>query len=97
MNTAADCLNQGFSFIPLVGEPSGGWGPSAQCLFKGLARVIAAHTGRETSKELQEQRQLIGVFLRRTNARAIFNRDLDPSILAPGSALAALADIDACS
>ena len=36
MNTAADSIQQSFSFIPLVGEPTGGWGPSAQCLFKQL-------------------------------------------------------------
>ena len=94
LHTAADCLQQGFSFIPIVGEPSGGWGPSAQCLFKGMARTIAAFTGRDSATELKEHRQLIGVFLRRANARAIFSRDLGPTVQALGSAATALADME---
>ena len=75
LNTATDCLQQGFNFIPIVGEPSGGWGPSAQCIFKAMARLISAQSGREATIELQERRRPIGVFLRRSNARAIFARE----------------------
>ena len=46
LDTAADCQRQGISFIPIVGEPSGGWGPSAVCVFKSLARTVANATGR---------------------------------------------------
>ena len=30
LNTAAECESQGIAFVPLVGEPTGGWGPSAR-------------------------------------------------------------------
>jgi len=91
LNTALDCQQQGFNFVPLVGEPSGGWGPSAQALFKGLAKCFAGLTGREAALELKEHRQPIGVFLRRANARAIFRRDhgnVPWSTHSAGSALA---------
>ena len=94
MNTAADCLQQGFNFIPLVGEPSGGWGPSAQCFFKQLARALAGQSGTEVALALREHRQLIGVFLRRANARAMFSRDPGTYIPGPDSALIALADTE---
>ena len=92
LNTAADCLQQGFNFIPLVGEPSGGWGPSAQCFFKQLARALAGQSGTETAIAFKEHRELIGVFLRRANARAMFSRDPGTCTLGPDSALSALAD-----
>ena len=97
MNTAEDCLQQGFNFIPLVGEPSGGWGPSAQCFFKQLAKSLAGQSGIEAAVALKQHRQLIGVFLRRSNARAIFSRDPGRCILAPDTALSALADTDITS
>ena len=33
LNTAEDCVAQGIAFIPMVGEPFGGWGTSAICTF----------------------------------------------------------------
>ena len=75
LDTAADCQRQGFAFVPIVAEPSGGWGPSAQCVFKAFARSIAALSGRTPEVELQEHRQALGVLLRQANARAIFRRD----------------------
>ena len=75
LDTAAGCQRQGISFIPIVGEPSGGWGPSALCVFKALARSIANTTGRDVAEVLKEHRQALGVFLRQANARAIFRRD----------------------
>ena len=75
LDTAADCQRQGISFIPIVGESSGGWGPSALCVFKALARSIANSTGRDAAEVLREHRQALGVFLRQANARAIFRRD----------------------
>jgi len=74
LDTAAQCLRQGFSFVPMVGEPSGGWGPSAQCVFKQLSEAIAAASGRDSRIELLEHRQAMGILLRLANARAIFRR-----------------------
>ena len=39
LNTADDCQRQGFSFIPVVAEPSAGWGPSALWVFKIVAKL----------------------------------------------------------
>ncbi len=75
LDTAADCQRQGLAFIPIVAESSGGWGPSAQCVFKALARSIAVLSGREPDKELLEHRQAMGVFIRQANARAVSRRD----------------------
>ena len=89
LNTALDCQRQGISFIPLVAEPSGGWGPSAQCVFKAIARAISTLSGRSSGVELREHRQAFCVLLRQANARAIFSRtpdfrslELDPLVSA---------------
>ena len=89
LNTALDCQRQGISFIPLVAEPSGGWGPSAQCVFKAIARAISTLTGRSSGDELCEHWQAFCVLLRQANARAIFSRtpcfrslELDPLVSA---------------
>ena len=76
LDTAAQCRRQGLSFVPMVGEPSGGWGASAQCVFKQLAKAIAVCSGRDSRTELLEHRQAMGVLLRLANARAIFRRHL---------------------
>jgi len=75
LNTASDCQQQGFSFIPIVGESSGGLGPSASWVFKTIANSIANSTGRDAGAVLREHRQALGVLLRQANARAIFSRD----------------------
>ena len=41
-DTAEDYATQGLHFRPIVGEPSGGWGPSAMCLFRAVAKAQAA-------------------------------------------------------
>ena len=61
-------------YVCMAGEASGGWGPSAQCVFKQLSKAIAAASGREASAELLDHRQAMGVLLRVANARAIFRR-----------------------
>ena len=75
LDTASDCQRQGISFVPIVGEPSGGWGPSALCVFKSLARTITNSTGRDFESVLREHRHALGVLLRQANARAVFRRD----------------------
>ena len=60
MNTSADRLQPGFNFTPLVDEPSGGWGPSAQCCFKQLARSLAGQPGIEAAVALKQHRHLFG-------------------------------------
>ena len=94
--TAADCTTQGFSVIPMVAEPSGGWGPSAMCTLKAMARAAAARStsGAESSVILAERLQRLCAVIRRATARAVLRRDVrcDVSTLpAPASALALLA------
>ena len=75
LGTAADCQRQGFAFIPIVGEPTGGWGPSALCAFKALERAIVAFSGGTPGDWSRKHRQALCVLLRQANARAIFRRD----------------------
>jgi hypothetical protein len=75
LDTAADCQRQGISFVPLVAEPSGGWGTSALCTLRALARSIALTTGRDSGTELRSHRQALCILIRQANARAIFRRD----------------------
>ena len=94
LNTAADCQSQGIAFIPIIGKPAGGWGPSAVCTFKNIARNIAFQTGREAGDILREHRQTMSIAVRRHHARAIFRRlpaDAALTNTAEAAALAALA------
>jgi len=77
-DTAADCLSQGISFIPMVAEPSGGWGPSAACTLKALSRAAAArsHSGAEPSAILAEHLQCLCAAIRRATARAVLRREV---------------------
>lgn len=75
LDAAADCQMQGSSFIPIAGEPSGGWGPSALGVFRSLARTIANAVRRDPVPVLREHRRALGVLLRQANARAVFRRD----------------------
>ena len=79
LNTAADCEAQGIAFVPLVGEPTGGWGPSALSVLKGLARTISSRTGRKSGEIHAEHLQQLCCSIRRSRARAVFRRDLGPS------------------
>ena len=97
LNTADDCQRQGINFIPMVGEPSGGWGPSAMWVFKTVSKAIANTCGVDAMTVQREHRQALGILLRQANARAIFRRD--PGANAPRvdhltSAAAALDSID---
>ena len=75
LDTAADCESQGIAFVPMVGEPTGGWGSSAICMLKSLARAISSRTGVESGKIHAEHLQLLCSSIRRSRARAVFRRD----------------------
>jgi hypothetical protein len=74
LNTEADCSAQGIAFIPIVGEPSGGWGPSAMCTLKAIARSQAASNGQEEKCILSKELQHLCTAIRRANARAVLRR-----------------------
>ena len=75
LGTAAQCEAQGFSFVPFVGETSGGWGPSAICTLKAFARASAVRTGVESGVIKTQQLQALGSAVRRSHARAVLRRD----------------------
>ena len=88
LHTANDCEAQGHQFRPIVGEPSGGWGPSAMCTFKAIAKARSAGSQEEASSSLAAELQHLCTAVRRANARAVLSRSCDISLLA-GSALSA--------
>ena len=98
LNTAVVCASQGLSFVPMVAEPSGGWGPSGFCTLKAFARAAAARssTGADSSAILAERlRKLCGA-IRRATARAVLRREVasetGPAYGARAAALALLAN-----
>ena len=70
-------MAQGFQFRPIVGEPSGGWGPSAICTFKAMAKAQAASSYMDESTILSLELQHLCTAVRRANARAVLSRGGD--------------------
>ena len=89
LGTAADCQSHGIAFIPMIAETSGGWGVSAICTLKALARTVAAQTNQTPQRVLSEQLQYLGTAIRRANARAVLRREVAP--LSQGTSTAASA------
>ena len=83
LDTAADCEHQGFAFVPVVGEPSGGWGPSALCVFKSLARAAAVRSGRDESTIFRTYLQRLCASVRKARARAVLRRAVSDEGLSP--------------
>ena len=77
LGTAEDCSRQGMAFLPLIAEPSGGWGPTAAKTFAKLAGLCSSQTGMPKGKVLSEFYQLVGVAMRRATARAVIRRNDD--------------------
>ena len=92
LNTADDCVSQGLQFRPIVGEPSGGWGPSAMCTFKAIAKAHAAGSHQDAGSILAVELQHLCTAVRRANARAVLSRGCDTTVL-PSSACADAAAI----
>ena len=74
LDTAADCTSQGIAFLPMVGEPTAGWGPSAMCTFKSFAKAHVAGSERSSGAVLACELQQLSTVLRRANARAVLCR-----------------------
>ena len=95
LNTADDCATQGLQFRPIVGEPSGGWGPSAICAFKAIAKTQAAGSTSDAKTIFASELQHLCTAVRRANARAVLSRGgdtADPVSTAVASAAALLVD-----
>ena len=79
LDTERDCAAQGISFIPIVAEASGGWGPSALCTFKALAKLAQQGLQSVACEELPNPRfrrhlEHACTAIRRANARAVLRR-----------------------
>ena len=70
-------MAQGISFIPIVPEPSGGWGPSAICTLKALARAEALVSGKDHGVVFAFYLQRLCTAIRKSNARAFLCRQLN--------------------
>ena len=76
-DTRSLCEAQGFSFVPMILEATGGgWGKMARCVWSELAKNSALATGELSSEQscAIELRQRISMTLHRENARACLRR-----------------------
>eukprot|EP00959_Pyramimonas_sp_CCMP1952_P220011 4599851-Pyramimonas_sp.AAC.1 len=91
LDTEALCRQQGLLFIPLVAEPTGGWGPTGAATLRLLARASDARLGEEPGSGATRLFQQLSVAIRRASARAILRRQAEE---APASgAVAAARDV----
>ena len=79
LDTEQDCISQGISFIPMVAETCGGWGTSAMCTLKALAKLAtqkfdANATDMDANPRLRVHLQKTCTAIRRANARAVLRR-----------------------
>lgn len=74
LDTEAVCRAQGIAFVPLVAETSGGWGPSAICTFKRLAKATAIRTDSDPAWVLSANLAALCSSIRRNNARSLLLR-----------------------
>ena len=74
MGTEQDCARQGITFIPMVAEPSGAWGPQGLKTLSALAHAKALHSGVEAGPVMGHLLQSLCVGIRRASARAVLKR-----------------------
>ena len=91
LNTAQSCAAQGLTFVPLVAEPSGGWGPSGVTALRRLARAVELRTGEHRAAVGARFFQQLSVAVRRASARAILRRAGAEEMGVPDSIAAAWA------
>jgi hypothetical protein len=87
LGTAEACRAQGIEFVPMVAEPSGGWGPSGLAALTRIARAAEALGGRAPGSVLREQLQQLSVAIRVATGRAVLRRRAGWSTSAASSPL----------
>jgi hypothetical protein len=80
--------------VPLVAEPSGGWGPTGVDTLRRLARAAALRTGEQTGSVKSRFFQQLAISLRRAAARAVLRRPEDEERGEPASLAAARLVLD---
>jgi hypothetical protein len=78
LNTEAECAQQGVTFLPMVAEASGGWGPTGLKVLRQLAKSAAAKTGGDDDLSMGNLLQSLCVTIRRAKARAVLRRAGQP-------------------
>ena len=78
LDTETLCRRQGILFIPLVAEPSGGWGPKGAETIRRLARASDRRLGEEAGSGATRLFQQLSVAIRRQTSRAILRRHAEP-------------------
>ena len=75
LNTAAQCQDEGITFIPMIVDGAGGgWGEDAERVWASFAKSIATNTGAEASQTTAELYQSLSLILHREGARAVLRR-----------------------
>jgi hypothetical protein len=74
LNTENLCRDQGISFIPLVAETSGGWGPSGLKTITKLAKRMSLTSEQPASLMVSQLLESLCTAIRRANARAVLKR-----------------------
>ena len=73
-NTSQQLEAQGFLFVPMVAESTGGWGPTAHSTLKRLANVSARRSGSAAALVLRQYFEQLSIAIRAANARATLRR-----------------------
>ena len=73
-DTQLQCEAQGVTFLPVVAERSGGWGPTGLKVLRKVAKAAAARTASEPGVLLSQYLQGLSVSIRRSAARAVLKR-----------------------
>ena len=75
LDTAAQCEEEGLTFIPMAMEAHGGsWGLAARRAWAQVAKAAAQLTGDPPAEIAERHLQRLSVILHRENARAIVRR-----------------------
>ena len=75
LHTEDSCKAQGLLFVPMVAEPSGGWGPSGFHVLQQLAKTAESRRGLPKGSLLSLWLQKLSVSIRRAGARAVLRRE----------------------
>ena len=74
LDTQQQCAAQGVTFVPMVAERSGGWGPVGLKTLGKVAKTAAARSGAEPGLLLTQYLEGLCVTIRRASARAVLKR-----------------------
>ena len=95
LGMAGSCLAQGITFVPMVAETSGGWGPTGLKTISKLAKRITLTSEQSASTVFSQLLETLCVVIRRANARAVLKRsqghlaEISPVLLSASEAMAA--------